>query len=273
MPTARVPPVRGLAVANFSPSLRIVAGGILSGIIVDTLLRDRQQTSDEPIFQHVMIEVLRRWRKRSEMSREITSSDIPPPRGEVSMRHKTLLGSCVLAALGVTSFLTASYVVDAKVVPPSEPTQVTIIESAAPTGAPANDPGNIITLTSDQYPSATSSVRIKHLESTPGQIDVSAVFDLRNSARSRNFIWKLDVTTQGERLPVFSHTYGNQIGSSRKGTHIRPTFTERIPMLPGDYCVTVSILEVPFLGVDALSDDTVARRNLLASDTGKVSIE
>ncbi|WP_169973280.1 hypothetical protein [Tautonia rosea] len=189
------------------------------------------------------------------------------------MHRNTLVGSCVLAALCVASFLTATYVVDAKVVPPTKPPQVTITESEAPAGPPKNDPGNTITLTSDQYPSATYSVRIKHLESTHNHIDVSAILDLRNSARTMNFIWKLDVTTQGERLPVFSHTYGNQIGSSAKGTHIRPTFTERIPMLPGDYCVTVSILEVPFLGVDALSDDTVARRNLLASDTGKVSIE
>lgn len=189
------------------------------------------------------------------------------------MRRKTLLGSSVLAALGAASFLTASYVVDAKVVLPTEPPQITITESEVPVGLPTNDSGKIITLTSDQYPSATYSVGIEHLESTHDHIDVSAILDLRNSARTMNFIWKLDVTTQEERLPVFSHTYGNQVGSSRKGTHIRPTFTERIPMLPGDYCVTVSILEVPFLGVDALSDDTVARRNLLASDTGKVSIE
>ena len=189
------------------------------------------------------------------------------------MHRKTLLGSCLLVALGLASFMTASYVVDAKVVPPSEPPQVTITESAAPVGAPANDPDNIITLTSDQYPSATSSVRIKHLASIPGHIDVFAVSDLRNSLTSRNFVWKLSVITQGERRPVFSHTYENQIASSVKGTRIRPTFTERIPMSPGDYYVTVSLHIVPARGVDALNDDKVARRFLLAADTGKVSIE
>ena len=119
---------------------------------------------------------------------------------------------------------------------------------------------------------ARSDVRFTSLSPSANGIELEATALLANGIRDRHFVWQLTVSEARENRILHFRRYDEQLGLSAKGTLTRPTFKESINLLPGEYYITLAILQVPANGVEQLKDLKVVNAMSLGQIRTKVVV-
>lgn len=150
----------------------------------------------------------------------------------------------------------------------------TITDVTEGSGGRASSPGpqDRRRLVSVNHPSASASLQIVEVEEGEGGFIIKAQAHLTNSMDDRFFVWTLAVQPRAADQELRQLRYDDQIGLSRRGSSIDPTFEEGMPLPAGDYTVGVSLHEVPPAGVETLNDPDTAEAFILAADFKNISI-
>lgn len=188
------------------------------------------------------------------------------------MRTSHVLGYVGLVALAVATYSVTTRAVGlARQTRPSpDRVQLTDTERRAPRAPGHAALGNEAPFVRNGV--STNDVKVVDVTAGQGGIIVEAAAVLSNGIEDRRFVWELTVRPRGEQVPARWERYDRQIGLSRRGSVVKPTFTEGVELPPGEYDVAIAIQEVPPGGVKTLDDPKVAESMTMASDSRAVRV-
>ncbi len=190
------------------------------------------------------------------------------------MRKSSIVGYLGLAVLSVATFRVTNYALSGvlRAQPPGQSGQKA--DAAVPRYSSdtrhrdALDKGGPDVFAADVLRKgwAAGRVEVTGLAEVPGGIAVEAAAKLSNGIEDRRFVWAFTVRSRDGSETIWKQRYDQQIGLSRVGTIARPTFREAVALPPGEYLVSVSIQEVPPVGVKALDDPDLAKSMTMTGD-------
>jgi hypothetical protein len=195
------------------------------------------------------------------------------------MRSAHVIGCLGLAALGVATYLTTDSILksSARANPPGPAPQAAPIKppkySSHSNLRSPDDPPPIVATEVIKKNAFASSVDIVRLDAVANGVEVEAEAVLSNGMEDQRFVWAIAVYDGDRSERLLEHRYDHQVGLSRVGTILRPTFREAIPLPPGEFHVVVSIVEVPGGNLRWLDNPEIAESMQLAGDGRDVMVE